>query len=471
MTATTPLHTDQEQLADLLEATKRYAEQFLSTLNERAVGAQIREPIHQPDFPLRGIGGMATMQWFKAHYDALLSASAGPRYLGFVTGGTTPAALMADWLVSTFDQNAQWSGETIAPFLEQQALNWLRDMLGLPDTFTGICVTGATMANFTGLAIGRQWLGEQHGIDIAEQGLQAMRPIRVLSGSAHSSILKALAMLGIGHQQLEKLPCVGDSESVDISALRERLQQLDGEPVMVVGNAGVVNNGDFDDLKAIASLKNQWPFWLHIDGAFGLLAGLSPRYQHLIAGTEAADSITVDGHKWLNVPYDAGYLYTRHLASQLKVFQNVSPYLGAPVANPLNTLHLGPENSRRWRALPLWFSLMAYGKQGLQHIIENDIEMAQQFAAMIDELEPYRMVVRPKLNIACFSLRESAEMNALKALQQRLYQQGELFVTPSSFRGTPVLRAAFSNWRTDHVDLARIKSALLAAQLTKPEQR
>lgn len=455
-----PLNNDLQRLDSLLDSTKAYASHYLQTLDTRPVGVPIPSEIPAPKLTDQGIGALAVLEQFREHYDKWLSASPGSRYLGFVTGGTTPAGLMADWLVSTFDQNAQWSGDTVAPHIEQQALNWLRDMLGLPSTFTGLCVTGATMANFTGLAIGRQWLGEQRGVDIAAEGLQAMPAIHVLSGAAHSSVLKALSMLGVGHRAVEKIPCLEGTETVDINALSKRLAELDGAPVIVVGNAGVVNNGEFDDLAAIAALKQRHAFWFHIDGAFGLLAGLSPRYAHLIRGAELADSITVDGHKWLNVPYDAGYVYTRHIEMQIKVFQNISSYLGAPVTTPLNTLHLGPENSRRWRALPLWFTLMAYGKQGMAAIVEQNCEMAKTFAEVVSQTKGLRLAAPVNLNICCFTLDGITDMTAIKQLQKQLAETGELMVTPSMYLGTPILRAAFSNWRTNLNDIDRIKCAL-----------
>lgn len=462
MKATT-LANDAEQLSELLKITQEYALAYLEGLNSRAVGAKLPSKIPQTIFESEGVGAVSTLQQFQAQFDALLSASPGSRYLGFVTGGTTPAALMADWLVSTFDQNAQWSGETVAPYLEQQALNALRDLLQLGEAFSGICVTGATMANFTGLAIGRQWLSEQRGLDIAKQGLHVMSPIKILSGSPHSSVYKAAAMLGLGYDAIEKIACRTNSEVIDTAALAARLQSLQGESVIVVGNAGMVNNADFDPLAEMAALKSQHEFWFHVDGAFGLMAAASPRWQVLTKGAELADSVAVDGHKWLNVPYDAGYLFTRHIGAQVRTFQNISPYLGTPVIDPLNTLHLGPENSRRWRALPLWFTLKAYGSEGVRALIENCCDMAMAFGSAINEIPGLKLVAPVQLNIVCFTLDRPCTMDDMKALQKKLTDSGNMFVTPSSYLNQPILRAAFSNWRVTKEDIEIMRQTLLEA--------
>lgn len=456
------LARDLETLPELLAAARRYATHFLTTLDERPAAADLPAALPVRPVPERGMGAEAVLRFFREHHDDGLSGSAGPRYLGFVTGGTTPAALLADWLVGTFDQNAQWNGDTVSPHLEHEALSWLAEVLGIPQGFDGICVTGATMANFVGLACGRQWLGEARGVDVSTAGLAAMPPIRVLGGAPHSSVYKALSMLGIGAGAVETVPLLPGGEGLDPEALGRRLDALAGEPVMVVANAGAVNNGDFDDLRALGTLRRQHAFWLHVDGAFGLVAAASPRYRERVAGLEHADSITVDGHKWLNVPYDGGYSYTKHLAPRLRVFRNASPYLPAPLPDPRNVLHLGPENSRRWRALPLWFTLLAYGREGICDIVERNCDLAQALGEAIEALDGYRLAAPVKLNVTCFEADAAADMEGMRRLQRALVESGEVYATPSLFQGRPVMRMAFCNWRTDHEDVARIVTALAA---------
>lgn len=456
-----------DDLADftaILDATRKHADEYLAGLEQRRVAASVTNAPLTGDLPDQGVGAQQTLERFRNEFDHLLSASPGPRYLGFVTGGSTPAALAADWLASTFDQNAQFNGDTIAAHIEQQALGWLGEILGLSKAHTGIAVTGATMANFTGLAIARQWLGERHGVNIAEEGIGAMPDIHALSGSAHSSISKALAMLGIGRKALQTVSALPNREAVDVAALEKQLAALQGKPVIVNANAGIVNTGDFDDIAAIAALKDRYEFWLHVDGAFGAFAAASPDYSHYTTGMEKADSLTVDGHKWLNVPYDCGFLYTKHLTSQIEVFKNASPYLPAPVADPRNVLHLGPENSRRWRALPVWFTLQAYGREGVREIVERDCAMAKRLGDRIDSLDGYELLAPVDFNIVCFSFADNATSERVNNLRDYLIENNAAYLSPTIHAGKPALRAALCNWRTqpEHVD--EIATALQAFQ-------
>lgn len=185
-------------------------------------------------------------------------------------------------MVSTYDQNALGSIDSSVPYVERETIGFLKSLFGLGEEYTGSFVSGATMSNFVGLALGRQWVGHQRGVDIAKEGLTGLSKIKVLSGSPHASILKALSMLGMGRDAVELIPCLDEGrEAVDISKLEGALKNLQGEPCIVVGNAGTVNTVDFDDLEALAYLQERYHFWLHIDAAFGGFAACSPDYYHL----------------------------------------------------------------------------------------------------------------------------------------------------------------------------------------------
>ncbi len=454
------LSHDLEKIDKLMEATKDLALDFLNTVSQRQV-AKTNTVAESNDLPNIGLGGIATLARFKSqHYD-LLSGSTGPRYLGFVTGGATPASVAGDWLAGAFDQNLSNFGESVAPDLELQTINLLLDLFGLPDHFTGSFVTGATMSNFVGLAQARHWVASQAGVDINNAGSYGLAPIKILSGCVHSSIFKCLSMLGMGKNNLQVIETIPERESVNIASLEAYLKKLNGNPCIVVANAGTVNSVDFDDIAAIVALKEKYNFWLHVDAAFGGFAACSPAYQHLLNGIEQADSITIDAHKWLNVPYDCAMQFSRHPSLQLDVFQNSAAYLGDIGEQP-DFVHITPENSRRFRALPVWFSLMAYGKAGYQEIVERNINCAKLLSAKITSSSEYELLAPTRLNVVCFSLMEEGiDLSTIQKFLKQLSADGKVFMTQTLYNGKPGIRAAFSNWRTSADDVEIIWESLL----------
>ncbi|MFJ7203062.1 pyridoxal phosphate-dependent decarboxylase family protein [Streptomyces sp. NPDC098789] len=462
------LAADLADLPALLAATHRAAAATLATLAERPVVPPPAAPPHpatatgtETATPLPDLGtGLAdTLTAFQEHWAPRFSASAGPRYLGFVTGGATPAALAGDWLTAAHDQNSNSALDPAGQDLERETTAWLRDLFGLTDAHTGTFVSGATMSNTTGLAIAREWLGERAGVSPAEDGAAALGPVRVLSGAPHSSIAKALAVLGLGRAALVSVPTLPGREAVDPAALERALADAPG-PCVVVANAGTVNTVDFDDLRAVAALRERHDFWLHTDAAFGAFAALSPEHAHLTDGLDAADSVTVDLHKWLNVPYDSAVLFTRRRDLQARVFQNAAAYLG-PLGDQPDLVHLTPENSHRLRALAAWFTLRAYGRQGHREIVERDISCARELGARLDADPVFTLLAPVRLNVVCFTLATDPTPARLTALREAA--NGEVFVTPTVYAGTPALRAAFSNWRTTSADVHRAARALRRA--------
>ncbi|WP_333763964.1 pyridoxal phosphate-dependent decarboxylase family protein [Streptomyces sp. IBSBF 2390] len=453
---------DLSRLPELLQETCDFAAGELTGLAERPVAATGRAPGRAP-LPAEGAGAEAALTRFAERWAPGFSGSAGPRYLGFVTGGATPASVAGDWLTSALDQNLSGAGGSWAAELERETVDWLRDLFGLGDAHGGAFVTGATMSNTVGLAIAREWLGERLGVDVSRQGAAALGPVDVYSGSPHSSITKAMSVLGIGRDRLRPVPLLpGGREAVDVGALEAALAGRDGRPAIVVANAGTVNTVDFDDLRAIAALKERYGFWLHVDAAFGAFAALSPEHAALVDGLDAADSVCVDLHKWLNVPYDAAVQFTRRPDLQVAVFHNASPYLGLPTGEP-DFLHLTPENSRRLRALPAWFSLVAYGRAGHREIVERNVALARRLGAGIDALPGLRLVAPVRLNVVCFTLAGDPSQERVDALARVVAASGEAYVTPTVYGGVPGLRAAFSNWRTTQADTDRVLEALAAA--------
>src|SRR5262245_39953481 len=309
---TTP---DRAEIESVLRFAAREAAAYLETLDERPVrmpGVERALAHFDMALPERGSGALAALEeLWREGLDATIATS-GPRCYHLVIGGTTPAALGADLLASVLDQlSYAWVVSPLGVHLERVALRWLADLFGLPSDWTGIFTTGATMANYVGLGAARAWWAEQQGVDVGEQGLTGLPRVPVLtSGFVHASSKKALAMLGIGRASLVQYTRDAAGR-IDLAALEQGLQALDGAPAILIANAGEVNAGEFDPIERLADLADRYGTWLHVDGAFGLFARLSPRTAALAAGVERADSITVDGHKWLNVPFDCGFAFVR----------------------------------------------------------------------------------------------------------------------------------------------------------------
>jgi glutamate/tyrosine decarboxylase-like PLP-dependent enzyme len=451
------LQKDFQQLGSLLEAVKKQGVDYLKNLGECSTVAEGSIPQQQATLNEKGIGGIETMHSFNERFGSLMVASSGPRYLGFVTGGSTPAAIMGDWLVSVYDQNTQsikGNGD-VSAIVELETIQLILDLFQLPKTFLGGFVTGATMSNFTCLAVARQWAGREMNIDVAKNGVD--RSFKILSGTPHSSSLKSLSMLGLGSSNLITVKTLdGNREAIDVADLENKLAQLNNAPCILISSGGTVNTVDFDDMQAIALLKAKYKFWWHIDAAFGAFAACSPDHQHLLSGWENADSITVDCHKWLNVPYDSAILLIKkeHRHLQVETFQNSNaPYLGDPLEN-FSYLNFLPENSRRFRALPAWFTLQAYGKEGYKEIVERNIAVANYFGAKIEASTDFKLLAPVRLNTVCFSLAEN-NTGRVTAFLNELTSRGKVFMTPTVYRGENGIRAAFVNWltTTDDIDL------------------
>ncbi|CAM1339186.1 pyridoxal phosphate-dependent decarboxylase family protein [Tenacibaculum aestuarii] len=393
-----------------------------------------------------GIGGFDTLKEFNNKFGKIIVGSSGPRYLGFVTGGSTPASIIGDWLTTIYDQNTQaikGQGD-ISAVIEIETINLLLDLFNLPNNFIGGFVTGATMSNFTCLGVARQWVGKQLGKDFAKDGITER--INVLSAVPHSSSIKTLSMLGIGSKNIEKIKTEqGNRESIDVEDLKLKINSLNGEPFILITSAGTVNTVDFDDFIAISELKEKHNFWWHIDGAFGAFAACSPKYRHLISGWENADSITIDCHKWLNVPYESAVFFVKeqHKVLQTETFQNSNaPYLGNPLDN-FNYLNFLPENSRRLKALPAWFSLKAYGKRGYQDIVENSIEMANILGQFIDRSKVFELLAPVRLNNICFTLSGTENQDKVLDFLIKLNDTEKVFMTPTVYNGKKGIRASF----------------------------
>jgi glutamate/tyrosine decarboxylase-like PLP-dependent enzyme len=470
---------DRDELEGVVALIAEEARRYLASIDERPLrepGADKRAEQFGGPLPEDGAGADAALRELLDGLDAHV-ASSGPRFFHFVIGGVTPASLGADWLQSTIDQNpGLWAASPLGGRLADLSVKWLRDLFGLPAEWGGALTTGATMANFTALLCARRWWAQRHGADVDDDGLAGLPPMPVLtSGFVHASSRKALGMLGLGRNRVQTF--TRDSAGrLDLGALRATLEALDGAPAVIIGNAGEVNAGEFDPIADLADLAEAHDAWLHVDGAFGLFAAVSPRTQHLVEGVERAHSVIADGHKWLNVPYESGFAFVRDSGLLAAALTSSAAYLTAADDPHPNLAYLSPEMSQRARGLPVWASLRAYGRSGYREIVERCLDLTQRVAQRVDEAEDLERLADVPLNIVCFRLHPPGmdDPRALDDLNRRvgeaILEDGRVYVGTTTFEGKVAFRPAIVNWRTRERDVDLLVDVIreLGRRLARP---
>jgi glutamate/tyrosine decarboxylase-like PLP-dependent enzyme len=467
---TDPLASARSELEGALALAAREASAYLERLPDQPVvppGAHEAMDAWADEMPEQGSGAIAALEELVARADASATRSSGPHFFHFVMGGGTPAALGADWLASTYDQVAYaWASSAMAARLERVATDWLRQLFELPEEFAGVLVTGATMANYTGFTAARNRWAERLGVDVEEQGMAGLpAPAILSSGYIHPTAVQGIGMLGLGRGNVERL--ARDSVGrLDLAALERRLGEIERGRAIVVANAGEVNAGDFDPIADMAALAREHDAWLHVDGAFGLFARLAPETRALTEGTELADSICVDGHKWLNVPYDCGFAFVREPARLSRALNVGAAYLPAPDDPQPNPGFVAPENSRRARALAVWATLRAYGRSGYREMVERHLAVARRLGERVDAAEELERLADVKLNIVCFRARPPGvpeeELDDLnRRLGAALLADGRVFAGTTSYDGKVAFRPAIVNWQTGPEDVDLLVDVLL----------
>ncbi|MDQ3956200.1 MAG: pyridoxal-dependent decarboxylase [Actinomycetota bacterium] len=448
-----------DQMLDLLaEEAKRY----LADLPEaplRTPDADATADGFQIPFLEDGKGAVEALQTLLSDGMDAHVRSSGPRFFHFVVGGVTPAAFGAEWIAGLIDQNpGLWPASPLGARLEAVSLEWLKDLFELPAEWGATLTTGGTMANYVGLGAGRRWWGLQQDHDIERLGMSALPPLPVFSsGILHASSVKVLGMLGVGRDNIQQFSADA-SGRVDLNALEDALKKLNGAPAIVIANAGEVNSGAFDPIEAMADLAERYNSWLHVDGAFGLFARISPRSRHLTEGVERAHSVAADGHKWLNVPQDCGFAFVRDASLIKELFAAVAAYLGNvedPHPNPAFT---SPESSQRARGLAVWATLRAYGRSGYRAMVERHLELAQRIAQRVDEAEDLERLADVPLNIVCFRYRppgvDESELDDLNTrLGKAVLDDRRVYFGTTVYEGKVALRPAIVNWRTTERDV------------------
>lgn len=418
--------------------------------------------------PEHGCGATATIERLLELNEAAGGNTGGPRCFHFVIGGSTPAAMAADLLATAYEAvTYTWLLSPVGVRMELQALDWLKEMFGLPRSWPGVMVTGATMANFVCLAAARQWWSEQLGFDVSATGLAGRPQMPVLtSGFVHASTLKVMAVQGIGRANVQQFSR-DDFGRLDLVALEQALIDLKGQPALVIVNAGEVNAGEFDPVKEMIGLARQHNCWVHVDGAFGLFARLSPRTAHLVEGVEDADSVTVDGHKWLNVPYDSGYAFVRDYDLLARAFRYSADYLPDEHSDRPTPGAIGPESSRRARSFAVWATIKAYGRAGHRRIVEHCLDLAQHFSQQVKNTAQLELMNDVQLNIVAFrynpgGLKEEQLNELNERLGEAVLADGRFLVGTSRIGSRIVFRPAFSNWRTRFSDVEEFAEVVLA---------
>jgi glutamate/tyrosine decarboxylase-like PLP-dependent enzyme len=440
---------------DLLQMTSERATRYLAGLADRRVGPS-------PE-AVAGLGALAGPlpegPSDPADVLALLDdagspatvASAGGRYFGFVTGGSLPAALAANWLAGAWDQNCAFAVMSpVGAALEEIALEWLRDLLGLPAGCGGGFVTGATMANFTALVAARHALLARAGWDAEEDGLFSAPPITVIGGAeVHVSLLKALGLAGFGRRRVVTVPV--DSQG---RMRADALPRLSGPTILCI-QAGNVNTGAFDPAADLCAAAHAAGAWVHVDGAFGLWATAAPERAHLAAGLSDADSWATDAHKWLNVPYDSGLAFVRDPAPLRAAMALSAAYLQESDAREP---HYGtPESSRRARGVDIWAALRSLGRSGLADLIERNCQYATRFADGL-RAAGYQILNDVTLNQVLVSFGDAERTRRIVAAVQA---DGTCWCGSTIWHDQTAMRISVSSWATTDADVERSLRAIL----------
>ncbi len=389
-----------------------------------------------------------------------LMAIQSGRFFGWVMGGTLPAALAADWLVSAWDQNTGIRYATPATATaEEAAAGWLLELLGLPTGADVGFVTGATMANFTCLGAARTAVLSRLGWDVARDGLAGAPKVRVLAGEErHDTVDLALRYLGLGSPTLV---AADDQGRIRVDALTEALNAFEsGTPVVVCLQAGNVHSGAFDPFEAAIEIAHQHQAWVHVDGAFGLWAAAAPSLSHLVDGVAGADSWGTDAHKTLNVPYDCGIAIVADRVAMRSTFGAHASYLISDNSGTGDPLEKVPEFSRRARGVPVWAALRSLGRSGVAALVEGLAGHARALAEGIAGIDGARVVNDVVYTQVCVEFGDDARTRAVTA---RLIADGTVWMSGSRWRGRDVLRISVSNWSTDADDVRRSVDAICRA--------
>jgi glutamate/tyrosine decarboxylase-like PLP-dependent enzyme len=447
----------------LLEDSARRAIGYLEGLEERSVAPRPRAVENLAGFdeplPEKPVAPHHVLAQLDALGSPASMAMAGPRFFGFVIGGSLPVTVGASWLATAWDQNsAYFNSSPGTAAVEQAALRWLLDLLGLPAGCGAGFVTGATMANFTALAAARHAVLARAGWNVEADGLFGAPPVTVIvSAEAHPTLFKSLGMLGLGRSRVVRVPVDGQGRMVPT------LPRIDG-PAILCTQAGNVNTGAFDPVGILCRAAHEAGAWVHVDGAFGLWALASPAQRHLAAGIEEADSWATDAHKWLNVPYDCGLAFSRDAAALHAAMAITAEYLPnaatggahAPGA-PRNPSDYTPELSRRARGVEVWAALKTLGREGVGALVQRCCDHAKSFASGLRDAG-FTILNEVALNQVLVSFGDAETTNRVIS---RIQEDGTCWCGTTVWQGKTAMRISVSSWATTGADVRKSLDAMI----------
>ena len=444
---------------NVLSVAADHAARYLDQTPSRPIAAtatiaELRQRLARP-LPEEGTDATAVIDELVRDTEGGLMGSTNGRFFGWVIGGTLPVAIAADWLTSTWDQNA--ASNLTAPaeaVVEDVCGEWTKELLGLPKTASFAFVTGCQMAHTTALAAARHKLLRDRGWDVEAAGLAGAPQLRILTTeNRHESILRSARLLGVGTDAIQYVG-TDNMGRLRPGALAEALQRLGPAPTVVWLQAGDLNTGVFDPFAEACAVARDAGAWVHVDGAFGLWAATSARYRHLLAGVEQADSWATDGHKWLNLPFDSGLVFVAHAAAHRAAFAQDASY-SVPHEDLRNQKDWNPEWSRRGRGFPAYAAIRALGRAGIAEIVERCCAHAQRLVHGIGGLPGAEVVAAPVINqgLVRFLGPDGNHDRATDEVIRAIQRKGVAWFGGATWNGMRVMRISVCNWSTTDRDI------------------
>jgi glutamate/tyrosine decarboxylase-like PLP-dependent enzyme len=466
-----PIMEPDPHFSPLLKNTLGHALEYLEKLPDEPVGpratlGELRERLGKP-LPDQECDPNEVITQLVEDVRHGLTGNAGGRFFGWVIGGSLPAALAADWLTSTWDQNAgMFAVAPGAAVVEEVVGRWLLELLGLPSTASFALVTGCQMAHVTCLAAGRNRVLSRHGWDVEKQGLFGAPPIRIVTGDQrHGSIERALRILGMGTDCIVDIP-VDETGQLTKTALEAVLATDPDAPTIVLLQAGDLNTGSFDPYLDLIPVAHHYKAWVHVDGAFGLWAAASPEYQHLTAGVAHADSWATDGHKWLNVPYDCGYALIADCKAHYRSLSHHAEYLDHS-AHARDQVDWNPEYSRRGRGFASYAAIASLGREGIARLVADCCRCAKRIVTGAALLPGVKALHVPTINQGLLRFydpkpdaTEDDHDRRTEEVTAEIVASGEAFFACTTWRGMRCMRVSVCGWQTDDKDVDRTITAI-----------